>query len=331
MNGHARLLSPALVVVALVFLAATAGAGSTATPTRTAVPVPAQGAYLGAYVQSSHWTQTAQQVSTFEATIGRKLAIDNQFYSWTEGFPTPLQREDRDAGRLSMITWKSPRLDEINSGSQDALIKARADAVRDFGSPVFIRWAWEMNGNWSAWSGTNNDSYGRHDGAAKYIRAWRRIHDIFEREGATNVSWVWAPNGESIPDVYWNRVSAFYPGDRYVDWVGLSAYNFGTTRYWSHWSSFAEIVRPIYRAYSARKPIMVAETASTTNGGNQSRWISAVLTALRAQYPRIKAVVWFEHPPEWSVRSSTRSLSAFRVVASASLFSPAPNVGSSGN
>ena len=131
--------------------------------------------------------------------------------------------------------------------------------------------------NWSAWSGTNNDSYGRHDGAAKYIRAWRRIHDIFEREGATNVSWVWAPNGESIPDVYWNRVSAFYPGDRYVDWVGLSAYNFGTTRYWSHWSSFAEIVRPIYRAYSARKPIMVAETASTTNGGNQSRWISAVL------------------------------------------------------
>ena len=95
--------------------------------------------------------------------------------------------------------------------------------------------------------------------------------------------------------------------------------------------SFAEIVRPIYRAYAARKPIMVAETASTTSGGNQPRWISAVLTALRAQYPRIKAVVWFEHPPEWSVRSSTRALSAFRVVAAASLFSPAPNVGSSGN
>jgi hypothetical protein len=331
MNGPARLPSLAVALVALLFVAGAPGAESTGTAAESAVAVPAQGAYLGAYVQSPRWTETAQRFSAFEAAIGRRLAIDNQFYNWTEGFPTPLQQIDRQQGRISMITWKPPRLDEINSASQDALITARADAVRDFGTPVFIRWAWEMNGNWYPWSGSANNSYGKHDGPAKYIRAWRRIHDIFQREGATNVSWVWAPSGESLPGAYWNRISAYYPGDQYVDWVGMSVYNFGTTRAWSHWSPFAEIVRHVYNAYAARKPIMVAETASTTIGGNQSRWIRAVVPVLSMQYPRIKAVVWFEHPPDWSVRSSASSLSAFRSLAAASLFRPIPITGSPGN
>jgi hypothetical protein len=331
MNGPARLPSLAVALVALLFVAGAAGAESTGTAAESAVAVPAQGAYLGAYVQSPRWTETAQRFSAFEAAIGRRLAIDNQFYNWTEGVPTPLQQIDRQQGRISMITWKPPPLDEINSGSQDALITARADAVRDFGTPVFIRWAWEMNGNWFAWSGSANNSHGTRDGPAKYVRAWRRIHGIFKREGATNVSWVWAPSGVSVPDVYWNRISAYYPGDQYVDWVGLSAYNFGTTRAWSHWLPFAEIVRAVYNTYAARKPIMVAETASTTVGGNQSRWISAIIPALRNRYPRIKAVVWFEHPPDWSVRSSTRSLSAFRSLATTTLFSPAPATDSRGS
>jgi Glycosyl hydrolase family 26 len=320
MSGHRRWLGLVGVLGALWLLGSAASADTA--PKLAQVAVPAHGSYLGAYVRSSHWDEAAHAISVFEAAIGRRLSIDNQFYSWTENFPTMLQRSDLADGRISMVTWKAARLDEINSGSQDALIAAHADAVRDFGAPIFIRWAWEMNGWWTEWSGIQNNSPGRHDGPAKYVQAWRRIHDIFAREGATNVSWVWAPNGESIPQVAWNRLTAYYPGDRYVDWVGLSAYNFGSTRSWSHWSSFADIVREVYRTYSGRKPIMVAETASTTIGGNQSRWISAVGPALRSLYPRIKAVLWFEHPPDWSVRSSARSLSAFRSLAAQELFRP---------
>src|SRR6266851_3502718 len=159
MNGPARLPTLAVALVALLFVAGAAGAESTGTAAESAVAVPAQGAYLGAYVQSPRWTETAHRFSAFEAAIGRRLAIDNQFYNWTEGVPTPLQQIDRQQGRISMITWKPPPLDEINSGSQDALITAHADAVRDFGTPLFIRWAWEMNGNWFAWSGSANNSY----------------------------------------------------------------------------------------------------------------------------------------------------------------------------
>ncbi|HZR91615.1 MAG TPA: glycosyl hydrolase [Gaiellaceae bacterium] len=324
MTRLARLSALAAAGAFLLAAVGVAAAGPRSAGGRSAVAVPARGAYLGAYVQSSRWTQTARRFAGFEAAIGRRLAIDNQFYGWAEGFPTSVQELDRQAGRISMITWKAPPLDEITSGSQDALIAARADAVRDYGAPLFIRWGWEMNGYWTEWSGIANNSPGRRDGPAKYVRAWRRIHDIFEREGATNVSWVWAPNAESIPNVRWNRIGAYYPGDAYVDWVGLSAYNFGNTRPWSHWSPFSQIVRPVYAAYAARKPIMVAETASTTRGGDESRWIRGVVPALRALFPRIKAVVWFEHPPEWSVRSSARALAAFRTLASAALFEPMP-------
>lgn len=286
------------------------------------VSVPAGGVYLGAYVRAPRWVDSARAVETFEAAIGRRLSIENQFYGWNQSFPTQLQRADLVSGRIPMITWKAPSLDEINSGSQDALIASRAADVRRFGAPIFIRWGWEMNGYWMEWAGLHNNSPGRHDGPAKYIQAWRRIHDLFQREGATNVSWVWAPNDESIPRLAWNRIGAYYPGDRYVDWVGLSAYNWGDMRAWSHWSSFATLVSGVYALYSDRKPIMVAETGSTTVGGNQARWIDSLGTSLRKRYRRIKAVLWFEHPPAWTVRSLARSLSAFRSLVATELFRP---------
>ena len=308
-----------MLAIATVVLACSSAAPALGAADRGAVPIPARGVYMGAYVDAPGWRQAAQAIARFEDSVGRRLAIDNRFYGWYEPFPTALQRLDLASGRTPMITWKSPPLDAILSGSQDALIAARASAVRGFGGPLFIRWGWEMNGYWTEWSGLRNNSPRAHDGPAKYVLAWRRIHDIFLRAGATNVSWVWAPNGDSVPRASWNRIGAYYPGDAYVDWVGLSAYNWGTTRTWSRWQSFATLVRNVYGAYAARKPIMVAETGSASAGGDKARWIAAVGPALR-RYPAIKAVLWFERPPEWSVRSSARALSAFRALITSEPF-----------
>ena len=66
---------------------------------------------------------------------------------------------------------------------------------------------------------------------------------------------------------------------------------------------------------------MVAETASVNTGGNKARWIAGVAPALR-RYPAIKAVLWFERPPDWSVRSPDPALSAFRRLASSPSFRP---------
>jgi hypothetical protein len=327
------MLSVTRVVLAAGVLAATcavtcspASARPTLLPNN--VPIPPQGAYLGAYVAyGPRWTGMANAlgaVSHFESQLGRRLAVVNRFYAWDEPFPTALESADVAAGRVPMVTWKAPRLDAVLDGSQDALIVARARKVRQFTSPLFIRWAWEMNGAWTEWSGQNNETAGTHDGAEKYVRAWRHVHDLFVREGATNVSWVWAPNGTSVPASSWNAAAAYYPGDEYVDWIGFSAYNWGRRRPWSHWSSFASLVGPFYRSWAGRKPLMVAETASAGSAAAKARWIAGIAPTLARRFPQLKAVVFFQSPPSWSATNAAAPRQALRVLASAAEVSAHP-------
>ena len=69
-------------------------------------------------------------------------------------------------------------------------------------------------------------------GEAKFRAAWIHTWTLFQQEGATNVEWVWCPNNGNYP------YKGFYPGDRYVDWVGVDGYNW--TR--APWLSFAQIL-----------------------------------------------------------------------------------------
>jgi hypothetical protein len=312
----------ALAVVA----SAPAGANRALLPAN--VPVPAHGAYLGAYVAyGPRWAGTAHAldaVAGFESQIGRRLAVVNRFYAWDEAFPTTLEARDVALGRIPMVTWKAPRLAAILDGSQDAVIVARARSVRRFASPLFLRWAWEMNGGWTEWSGPNNETAGRHDGASKYVRAWRHLHDVFAREGVTNVSWVWAPNGQSVPARSWNAAAAYYPGDDYVDWIGVSAYNWANRRPWSHWSSFAALVSPFYRRWASRKPLMVAETASAGSAAAKARWIDAIAPTLARRFPQLKAVLFFQSPPSWTSIEPTAPRVALRALAAAPAVSAHP-------
>jgi hypothetical protein len=314
-----RLVGAAYLVALLLLALVTAGSADTRRLVDVRVP---NGVYLGAFVAyGPRWTGSsgaADAFGRFESLIRAKLAVENRFYGWAESFPTELQRRDVAAGRIPMITWKAPRLDRILDGSQDALITSRARAVRAFGSALFIRWGWEMNGTWTEWSGASNNTPGTHDGPAKFVRAWRRVHDIFARIGATNVSWVWAPNATSIPATAWNAAAAYYPGDAYVDWIGFSAYNWGTGRTWSHWSSFRSLVAPFYRRWARRKPLIVAET-STAGGPRKSRWIEGIVPAL-AGFPRLKAVLLFQQPPRWDVTEPVQTLDALRALARARVF-----------
>src|SRR5437764_3314519 len=222
------------------------------------VLVPASGALFGAWVDpDGRWTgnrDAEAEVSEFEKQIGRRLDVDQHYYAWTDRFPSGLEQWDLANGRIPMVTWKGTSLAEILSGRDDAMIRARAQAVAALEKPVFLRWGWEMNGSWSEWGGAANG--GADAGPRRYVAAWRHIHDLFREEGATNVAWVWSPNDSDVPDEPWNHWTHYYPGDAYVDWVGIDGFNWGTSQRWSSWRGLAEIIQPIYRDYAGRKPIM---------------------------------------------------------------------------
>ena len=91
---------------------------------------------------------------------------------------------------------------------ENARIRAPAAAAA-------ISFGHEMNGYWYPWGFTGTT-------AAQFVAAWRRIHGLFAAAGASNVIWVWNPNVISAEPQL--ELSAYYPGDEYVDWVGVTGY-----------------------------------------------------------------------------------------------------------
>jgi len=319
-------VSLALGLLALVVIT-TAGARSPNRPRRDGTVsaasrvrgplVPQHGALLGAFVSTTGTGWAAADVDAREVALGRPFDIDHRFQNWTTAFPTPADSWDVSHGRIPMVTWQpdTVSLDAIAAGAADDVIRARAAAVAAFGHPLLLRFAHEMNADWYRWSGVRANTPGATDAPGKYIAAWRHVHDVFAAAGATNVVWVWSPNHVSVPNTTWNAAANYYPGDGYVDWVGIDGYNRDRT----HWHSFATIFSPLYAQFASRKPIMIGETASVegTSATQKARWIAEARRAMKTKFPAIGAFVWFDTTKQgfdWRFDSSAPSRAAFRAL-----------------
>jgi len=207
-------------------------------------------------------------------------------------------------------------LDAINSGRADRHLVAAARGMAGAGT-VLVEPGWEMNGRWGyAWQGVVN---GHAEGPAKYRRAFQRIVEIFRREGAGNVRWVFAPNVGNIVGGGWNHYSHYYPGDRYVDILGPHGYN--SPRLWGGaWSSFQTMFdgdRMLTELETRwpNKPIIIGEFASDEAGGDKGRWISDAFATMR-RHRNVVGAIWFNMRKEadWRVDSSRSALDAYRAV-----------------
>lgn len=194
---------------------------------------------------------------------------------------------------------------EINNGQQDNYIKTLASDVKNYAGPVTIRFGHEMNGNWYPW-GLRPD---------EYIKAYRRVVDIFRQEGVENAKWMWSINADSVPYEPISRVSKYYPGNNYVDEIGIDGYNFGSTQPGSRWQSFDNIFSSSYNyLQSYNKPIVISEVASSEEGGNKAEWIRGMFNSLSSGYPRVTEVVWFNllKEADWRIESTDSSLEAIK-------------------
>jgi hypothetical protein len=300
-----RLLAVCAGICALAVPAAAAGARTAAPPIALGVSVsdPGRSADLQSYVSS----------------VGRRPAM----VMWFQSFDEPLYYAGQLAavhrlGAAPMVTWEPAHgpapvpLQSIAAGAEDAYLRRAAAAATRWHGPLFVRFAAEMNVASSPWGpGTPGDT------PADYVAAWRHVVSVFRQAGATNVRWVWSPNvdcGGRCP------FAAYYPGDRWVDWVALDGYNYAAADDLP-WMSFAQIFGPSYDRLEAltRKPLLIAETSSGEAGGDKAAWIrQSFLQTIPARLPNVRAVVWWQHDdPEadWRVNSSAPALAAFRGVA----------------
>ncbi len=114
-------------------------------------------------------------------------------------------------------------------------------------------------------------------------------------KGATNALWVWNPHDRSFPDFRYNHPALYYPGNEFVDLVGMTGYCNGTYFPNEIWRSFDEIYAPIYDEYAAMfpdKPFVITEFACSAIGGDKAAWIRDALRRLPS-YPRIRLAIWW--------------------------------------
>ncbi len=194
-----------------------------------------------------------------------------------------LQATGQDKGEGNMVY-------DVLDGKYDAFLQSFARETAQFGHPVLFRLCNEMNGDWCSYS-----AYHTSRDTEIYKEFYQYVYGIFRNAGADNVIWVWNPNEKSFPDFKWNNEALYYPGDEYVDVVGLTGYNTGTYHKGESWRSFREIYDPLYEKMTrlSDKPLMITEFSSSSVGGNKEEWVKDMFLCL-GQYPRIRVAVWWD-------------------------------------
>jgi hypothetical protein len=279
---------------------------------------------LGVSVAGAPWSLS--ELDTFEDDLGAQTGLVMFYQDWAHfpDFEPALVDPVLDRGAEVMLTWEpwdyagtsaqpEYRLSRILDGSHDAHITRWATSIAQWGRPMHLRFAHEMNGSWYPWSEQANGNE-----AGQYVDAWLHVQSIFDRARASNVSWVWSPMADAVGYTPHAPIEGLYPGDGAVDSIGLDGYNWGTSQAWgSWWQHPAEIFDTTLARVQqmTSKPISITETASSELGGSKAEWIAELFDWLD-DHPDIGGVTWFDHDKEtdWRVRSSPSSTEAFRLA-----------------
>ncbi|MBN2479488.1 MAG: hypothetical protein JXA94_04600 [Parachlamydiales bacterium] len=195
---------------------------------------------------------------------------------------------------------------DLINGKYDDFLKNLASQIKEFKNPVMIRFAQEMNLSRYHWGDENFDE----KSPEIYKKMFRYVVDKFKELKVLNVLWVFCPNSDSVPNLPWNVFQNYYPGDKYVDILGIDGYNWGTcaTKEKMGWvsssRSFDQIFLPSYKELkkiSNKKPILIFETASSDKVKDKSSWIKEALTS--ANNLQLKGVIWFQVDKEckWKI------------------------------
>ncbi|MBB4755219.1 glycoside hydrolase family 26 protein [Actinoplanes lobatus] len=306
--GATARLGPAMTVTSSAAAPSASASTVASSGLGGAVQAPADRVMLGSYLALGG-KSLQQSLALRRRQLGREQRIVHRFYPW-DGY-VPTSEPEVAKSSVLMVSWHGAPYAGILDGGSDGNIRSVARKLKGMKRPILLRWGWEMNGDWFEWGGAQNGQ-----SAANYVKVWRRLHRIFAEQGADNVSWVWSPNWNSSPGDSWNRVQGYYPGDDYVDWVGISGYNFFN-------ETPSTLFDPVTDRFGGKKPIILSETAAVQG---KAKWIKQLHSWVE-KTPAVGAVVWFDtdiqEGTDHNFRFDTDSaaLTAYQAMARSPRFS----------
>lgn len=247
---------------------------------------PEKGIYLGSYVLQNDTIKFSMNV--FNRISGKKHASYFKYVGYGRPFPHEWVEQVKSVGAVPHIAW------EPNNGLEkvkdDKYMRDFAKAAGKANVPIFLRYASEMNGDWTHYSGKSK----------LYKEKWKLVYSVMKQE-APNVIMVWTVF--TFPDY---NIQPFYPGDEYVDWVGVNLYNviyhnFNKSSRADHEDPL-KLLDYVYNLYSYKKPIQISEYGVTHYTSADGKYyvdyakekLERLYGNLPSKYPRVKSIFYFD-------------------------------------
>lgn len=271
---------------------------------------------LGKPTQFGVYLNSEANSDRIESELDGLVDIVGWFESWGhEKVSENKLRSSCQNGQIPLITWESwggPErpddypLEEINAGLHDAKIYHFLAEVNTIckGQPMIIRLNHELEmrpsygAAWYPWQGQPEE----------YVKSWQRIVTMSHQINP-DIKWLWSPNRA---DEY---TIEYYPGDEYVDYVGLTLnHPPDHTAYAPSFKEFYGSNKRYLEAYN--KPIIIGETAfDYPDEARKVKWVQDIFRYMHDD-PNITAFVWFNQQfdhLDYRVESSPATLEAFRT------------------
>lgn len=281
--------------------------------------------YFGASLQGSG--SPVAQKNAYARTVGVQPNILKRFIEWGTPLDKAWATSLWKAGAIPQIELESwpyaggLTLKQVAAGKGDAYVRQLAKDIRAINVPVVISFAHEFNADWYPWGFCSRPKKKPVADVCKtrpkqwpsdFVKAWKRMHGLFGSAGATNAIWLWQANQISArPE---NRLKYWYPGNSYVDWVGIVGYYYASNKV-NH--TFAKLFVPTINEVHtfSKKPILIPEVGSQPS----ARQKYDVRDFLRGVAGRKDVIgfMWFNIPKpnehvDWRITARADSLKAFR-------------------
>ncbi len=304
----------AIAAIATMQSAAFAWQGEEEVPKRTAMVTANE---LDVYVEGSvskapyYGARLEPKSGIYFGTLADHSGIMNDFSSCLTYVEFDAQQGDlyypandmvRNNNMCAMVGWNVSSADTIrNIDSYAAYIDSTAKTLNSYGKKMFIRFAGEMDlGN-----------------GEEYKYAFRQVANIVHKY--ENLAMVWSPIATgSLAKPFID----YYPGDEYVDWIGVSSYQikyfmldpnasdlnktlFMSGEYAWHTNTLKPIL-DFMSSYGIQKPVMISEggvSVANKLGEDTESWASPRLLNMfwdvAMQYPQVKMINYFNTQMDW--------------------------------